>query len=179
MINLTCTVSGQRAWRRGLLADAALLALVLAASPSGATDCDGYVGGEAQAVAFWSVVSEHELHACIAAHGVDVRDDEYGGTPLHWAAGNGNPTAVRILVEADADVEAESRTGATPLQWTAVFGNDPAVAVLLLDAGADPNARNENGRTTLHFAAHYNNEPALFVALVTAGADVDARDDWV
>lgn len=44
-----------------LVAGAALLILALAASPSGADDCDGYIGGPDESAAFWSSVSQNDL----------------------------------------------------------------------------------------------------------------------
>ena len=139
--------------RRGFLAvGAVLLALAFAAPPSGAADCDGYVG---EAAAFWSAVSEDGLRACVSAHGVVAKDEEYGGTPLHWAASNSvKPGAIAVLLDAGADPNARDVEGLAPLHWAASDSIEPDVLAALLAAGADPNARGgEHGVTPLHWAA--------------------------
>src|SRR5437762_11956115 len=74
-------------------------------------------------------------------------------TPLHIAAKEGRAPIVRLLVDAKADVNALTTTGAAPLHFAASSGNREAVAILLA-AGADPNAREpEWGQTPLMFAA--------------------------
>lgn len=75
-----------------------------------------------------------------------TQEGEWGGTPLHWAAWNGYPEMVRLLIEAGAPVnQRDSRYGSSPIAWCAhgsTFcerANDeeyPAIVHLLIDAGA-------------------------------------------
>lgn len=51
----------------------------------------------------------------------DQRDESaWGGTPLHWAAWNGQATLVRQLLDAGAPVNRrDSRYGSSPIAWAA------------------------------------------------------------
>ena len=75
-----------------------------------------------------------------------THEGEWGGTPLHWAAWNGEVDVVRLLLEHGAPVNVrDSRYGSSPIAWCAhgsrfnERGNDeeyPAIVHLLIDAGA-------------------------------------------
>ena len=60
-----------------------------------------------------------DLKAIIHSHPELVRGrDETGATPLHYAAFGGHRDAVRLLVEAGADINAiDAQFGATPAGW--------------------------------------------------------------
>ncbi len=60
---------------------------------------------------------------------------EYDKTGLHWAAEADHADVARLLLDAGADIEAETSWGATPLEWAAVMGS-ARVADLLLSRGA-------------------------------------------
>jgi Ankyrin repeats (3 copies) len=91
-----------------------------------------------------------------AGVGVNARNGS-GGTPLMTAAAGGNAEAIRLLIEAGADVNArDDRQGKTPLMWL-VAAKHPVraylgAARLLLNAGADPNIRANDGTTALDWA---------------------------
>ncbi len=68
-------------------------------------------------------------------------------TPLHAAlAGASNPTIVRRLVIAGADVEVRAAHGVTPLHLAASRG-DQALCDLLIARGADAHAHSDDGST--------------------------------
>src|SRR5688572_8318153 len=77
-----------------------------------------------------------------------------GLTALHVAAQTGNLEIARLLIDARADVRAETRIGAyTPLHLAAGRGHADVIDALL-DAGADVAARTTStGVTPLHLAA--------------------------
>ena len=73
----------------------------------------------------------------------EVKDDAHGATPLHYAA-QFFPASVRLFIKHEADVNAQTDAGATPLDKAVQAGNTKA-ATLLKKAGAthspdfDPN----------------------------------------
>ena len=99
--------------------------------------------------------------------------DNRGGGPLHRAVRKADTEALRMLLEAGADVNAQGRMSDTPLHIAARVRNIAAIRVLL-EAGADVNAQGDNGDTPLHHAARNGDTEALRM-LLEAGADVNAR----
>ena len=94
-----------------------------------------------------------------------------GFTPLHYAAFFGGADAVRALLAAGAqpDADADNRLGVRPLH-SAVAVRDHAAALALLEAGADPDVRQQGGFTPLHAAAHAD-DAELVALLLRHGAD--------
>lgn len=74
----------------------------------------------------------------------DIRTD-VGSTPLHLAAANAAPGALKALIAAGADPNARDHDGMTPLHISA-YSQNPKHAQLLLEAGADPYALTATGR---------------------------------
>jgi len=72
-------------------------------------------------------------------------------TPLHYAASKGHTAMMRLLIENDAYVDAESPNGTTPLMMAAYYASPNAVK-LMLEEGADPLLRNQDGQTALDMA---------------------------
>ena len=80
--------------------------------------------------------------------------------------------AVRVLLQAGADVNRPQGDGATALHW-AVYRDDLETTRLLLAAGADVEVVNDLGVTPLWLACN-NGSAALVGALLEAGADPNA-----
>ena len=72
-------------------------------------------------------------------------------TPLHYAASKGHTAMMRLLIENDAYVDAESPNGTTPLMMAAYYASPNAVK-LMLEEGADPLLKNQDGQTALNMA---------------------------
>ncbi len=73
-------------------------------------------------------------------------------TPLHYAASKGHTAMMRLLIENDAYIDAESPNGTTPLMMASYYATPNAVK-LMLEEGADPTLQNQDGQTALAMAA--------------------------
>ena len=92
---------------------------------------------------------------------VDSRDN-WGITPLHWAAKRNSSPMVKLLLDRGANVNAKSIKSQTPLH----FAETADVARMLLQHGADPDIRTTSeGETPLMEAAYCGNESVARVLL--------------
>ncbi len=100
-----------------------------------------------------------------------------GFTALHLAAFFGQPSAAQILLDRDADVnaEADNSSQVQPLH-SAAAGRDARGVQVLLDGGADVDARQRGGWTPLTAAAQ-NGDLDIVRALLATGADPSLRTD--
>ncbi len=82
--------------------------------------------------------------------------DKDGYPPLVYAAREGRVSAVRILLDHGAAVDATDKEGSTALMYAADH-NRVSIAQMLLDHGANTNLANTAGRTAIGFAedAHH------------------------
>jgi len=87
------------------------------------------------------------------AIGSDLNQTEpvAGNTPLMLAVVFGNREAVRLLIEAGADINIRSKSGSTALHL-ACFHGRPEIAKWLLDSGADRTTKNTYGATPIDLA---------------------------
>lgn len=90
------------------------------------------------------------------------------------AAQSGDAAVVQLLLEHDADVDAQNIYAKTALHEAAFYGSE-AVVRLLLNSDADIDARDNSGRTALHIAIHRGEKVALL--LLERGADVKTPDN--
>ena len=93
-------------------------------------------------------VDSTEVLCMLISAGTDVNiKNNFGETPLHWAAYYGNNKKItQLLIDAKANVNIKSHQGNTPLYW-AVLHNKIDVVQLLINAGADLNIQNNEGST--------------------------------
>ena len=125
-----------------------------------------------------------EMIQHLLEHGANVNYDGFGeGTPLTFAAGNGDIERLRLFLKAGAGVNvAPEQDGQTALHL-AVRRNQVEAVKLLLGAGADVDkparvdAPTESsivprvwGETALHFAAGWGGQEVIEL-LLAAGAD--------
>ena len=100
-----------------------------------------------------------------------------GGTALMYAASGGQLPAMRLLLDAGADVNARDRDkGMTPLMWNLAAPHTPKVyhcGRLLLERGADPNVRAADGKGAWWWANDRENKEELLALLRSFGASPD------
>ena len=98
-----------------------------------------------------AIQNQLELAQLLIDQGAEV--NKTGWTPLHYASTKGHIDMMRLLMENDAYLDAESPNGTTPLMMAAHYGTAKAVK-LLLEEGADPRIKNSLGLSALDFALH-------------------------
>jgi uncharacterized protein len=97
--------------------------------------------------------------------------DRAGRTPLHYAAGDGDPARVRELLDSGMDAGAADDDGWTPLHFAAQ-SNATDVAAILLQAGAPVDPRDSHGNTPLWKAVFNSRGVGDVIKLLRAhGAD--------
>jgi ankyrin repeat protein len=111
---------------------------------------------------------------------VDAKDDQYGGTPLHYAAMEGHMEIVELLITKGADVNAATKNGHTALSYTKLH---PETAELLRKHGGKTKKELEAATPeppaakapdiSIHGAAMQGNIEAVKKHLA-AGVDVNA-----
>jgi ankyrin repeat protein len=105
---------------------------------------------------------------------VNVKDD-FGSTPLHWAAMRGHREVFMFLIDKGADVNAKERHGGVPLHWAAHF-DDPTIIEILIKKGAKVDEKNMMGRTPLQVAARRGCKKSA-EKLIQLGADINAQNN--
>jgi hypothetical protein len=96
-----------------------------------------------------------------------------GETALHLAAVAGNAEAVRVLLQAGAEVEAQAEDGRAPLDYAVQLGSVTEAAEALVEAGAQLTPQRLE---TMHSAAH-NPDSDLIMFLTPSGASHGPRGD--
>jgi ankyrin repeat protein len=129
--------------------------LLLAGSPLLAQDAqsrlwDAAIAGDTLAIR-QAVVDGAKIDS------LDARRNPNGRLALNWAAWYDRVPAIRLLIALGAPLEAENRTGFTPLHHAAEAGSLEATRVLL-EAGADPSHPNKAGYTPARTARELGNE---------------------
>ena len=100
-----------------------------------------------------------------------------GSRALLSAVKSGKPGAVRILLEAGAQISAENGDSGAEMMRHAICRNSPEIVELLLDHGADVNAPTMQERTPLiHAAGAQYPSVRIIELLLDRGADVAAKD---
>jgi len=104
--------------------------------------------------------------------GADIHiRDEFGGTPLHYAAHFGYMDMIEFLVNGGADVNAQDGDGDTPLHEAVRAGHVDAVR-LLLQNGADVTIRGMGGDTPLEDAVFWGHEEIIGLLRQASGNQI-------
>jgi len=111
---------------------------------------------------------------------VNIRDKR-SWAPLHCAADNDNKLDIsRAILNRNADIEARTNIGETPLHIANAYGQLKIIE-LLVDKGASLEAKTNDGLTPLHVAIQHNNAtPEIIEFLLNKGVNIEAKtkDDW-
>lgn len=99
--------------------------------------------------------------------------DDFGDTPLMYAALYAGEECLRMLLDHKADPNQANDRGATPLMRAA---GDYGKVRILLHAGAEVDARSDLGRTALLLAARKVGTARIVKDLLGNAADPNARD---
>ena len=147
--------------------------------PTPANSCNSYQLKTTKAISIHQAVFNGNIEAIKqhldAGAKVDVKDDKFIGTFLHWAAAGGQNEIVKLLIAKGADVSAKTDNGVTPLH-SAARGGQKEIVELLIAKGEEVNVKSSSGYTPLHSAASYG-QKEIVELLITKGADVSAKTD--
>ncbi|XP_036086889.1 cortactin-binding protein 2 isoform X5 [Rousettus aegyptiacus] len=119
------------------------------------------------------------LSMLLNEEGLDINYScEDGHSALYSAAKNGHTDCVRLLLNAEAQVDAADKNGFTPLCAAAAQGHFKCVE-LLIAYNANINHAADGGQTPLYLACKNGNKECIKVLLET-GTDrsVKTRDGW-
>ena len=83
---------------------------------------------------------------------------------------SGNEETTQLLVDAGADVNAQTLDGSTPAMFAVVHNNARVLKVLLKSPNIDLSIQDEAGNTALHAAVISQKLPCI-LPLLEAGAD--------
>lgn len=98
--------------------------------------------------------SAGEVQAAINAGAAVTARDEYGQTPLMYAAaGNEDPEVITLLINAGANVNAQTEAGWTALMYAVRDNPNPQVVAQLLEHDANPRLTNADGWRALYYAS--------------------------
>jgi hypothetical protein len=114
-----------------------------------------------------------DMQNCLAAGASPDACDIDGCRAVHLASASGDPNAVKMLLDAKADLEWENDDGETALQL-AVRLHRNATALVLLSAGADGGRLWPDGRNIIHFAAE-RGDAHMIKRMVNGGAVPDQK----
>jgi len=94
------------------------------------------------------------------------RPDNYGQTPLSWAAFNGRDGVVKLLLEReDVSPDRPDHIGQTPLSWAAQNGRDGVVKLLLEREDVSPDRPDNSDQTPLLWAAQNGHDGVVKLLL--------------
>jgi ankyrin repeat protein len=131
------------------------------------------------------IVARYGLTSLLSATLKDLDDvdveadskDEYGQTPLSYAAEGGHETVVRLLVNRN-DVEADSKDKCdrTPLSYAAEEGHETVVRLLVNRNDIETDSKDRYGQTPLSYAAERGHETVVRLLVDRNDIEADSKD---
>lgn len=125
----------------------------------------------------WQRKTNFELKLLVRL-GADVstaKGEQYGESPLHWAAQLGNPEIIQVMIAHNAQLGTrDHHHGEMPIHWVAGYGPLENMK-FLIEAGADVNARDFKDNTPLHHAAFKGTSEKILM-LLKFGAEVNPKN---
>lgn len=107
-------------------------------------------------------------------HAIETRDEE-DMTYLMWASKESHEDVIELLLDENADIEAEGcNSGLSPLNIASQHGH-ASIARILISGGAEIETKDDDGCTPLHNAAKNGSSETVKV-LLEAKAEIDAAD---
>jgi hypothetical protein len=120
-----------------------------------------------------------ELRAVLDAHpdvDVNLHQGKTGRRSLHATARRGHAVSTRLLINANADLEARDEKGCTPLNLASISGNRDCFQILI-ESKADVKTVTDIGTTPAIITAIYGHSECLEL-LINANADVNASNEY-
>ncbi|PNP60690.1 hypothetical protein FNYG_14580 [Fusarium nygamai] len=106
---------------------------------------------------------------------IDCRDD-YGRSPLSWAAEKGHEAIVKLLLATGkVDVNLKAYGGQTPLSWAAEKGHEAIVKLLLATGKVDVDLQAYGGQTPLSWAAEKGHQAIVKLLLATRRVSINSK----
>jgi ankyrin repeat protein len=130
-------------------------------------------------ISYLAELGDETLFAILLKTKVSVIDsrDQYGRTPLWWAAQNGHEAIVKLLLDTGkVNINSKDHYGRTPLLWATERGYNEIVKLLLDTGKVNVDERDYYRRTPLWWAAQNGHEAMVRLLLDTGKVDVDAKD---
>lgn len=106
-----------------------------------------------------AISNQLELAKVLIERGADV--NKPGWTPLHYASTRGHRQMMRLLLDNDAYIDAETDNGTTPLMMAAYYAS-PLAVKLLLEEGTDPTLVNSANVSALDMALSKDHQQSAF-----------------
>ena len=102
--------------------------------------------------------------------------DDYGNSPLHYAAMHGNLETCRLIIEEIEDKNPKNKEEKTPLHFAAENGH-LKVCKIILDQVSDKNPTDSEGKTPLHAVALIGNDE-IYEEIASLADDVNPPDNY-
>ena len=108
----------------------------------------------------------------------NAKDAQGGSTCIHIAAGQRDATTLRFFLSLTTmiDLNAQDKSGETPLIIAIVNGCEEVVRILLAQPSLDVNMTDEDGRTALMLACLYGQKTILSMLLGHEHIQVNKAD---